>query len=219
MTDIVFQKNHIIKGGKDTVFSAILFEQTIENYPYSGMKMIVDSEVENAPDMPPFVISFYEAFADLGKPPTEDEFFDRYVKDNFSFCCLFNLEALKARALRAYPSFLRDYHFYLMCIEDGFFDDVKYCLEDDMDGIDLKVTKDNVEFNIMLFCDTKKANQYREKKLFRHEEIPNSIDLPLKMNKRKFVGDYWLYESVSDLTSIVILRLHKKKLENIVKAV
>lgn len=54
------------KNGKDLVFSTLYFEKNKRKIPpYTGMKMIVNDEVEKAADMPLFVISFHWRLLDL----------------------------------------------------------------------------------------------------------------------------------------------------------
>ena len=51
----------------------------------------------------------------------------------------YNLNALKARILRTYPSLLRDFHFYLMLKECNSFDKVTYSCADDIKGTDITI--------------------------------------------------------------------------------
>ena len=55
----------------------------------------------------------------------------------------YNLNALKARILRTYPSLLRDFHFYLMLKECNSFDKVTYSCADDIKGTDITIVHKN----------------------------------------------------------------------------
>ena len=55
----------------------------------------------------------------------------------------YNKDAIIARILRTYPSLIRDFHFYLLLIEDGSFDDVIYSCKADINGKDIIIHNNN----------------------------------------------------------------------------
>ena len=63
-------------------------------------------------------------------------------------------EALIVRILRTYPSLIRDFHFYLLLMEDGYFQDVIYFCKIDIKGNDIVIRCNNNEYVLSLFVDT-----------------------------------------------------------------
>lgn len=181
-------------------------EKVISTIPYKGQRRQKDEAVENA-KLPSIAESFYQHIFIFGIPTPED-LIDFYLKKHFSIdnssCTLrttsqtFTLEGVKARIYRAYPSLIRDFHFYLLCDESKVFQKVYYSLESDLKkGIDVRVTSNNTHYAVALFVETKRSNMYKKKKYSRHDalkmpEICITID---PFDKSSYVGDYALYST------------------------
>ena len=106
-------------------------------------------------------------------------------------------EGIIARALRAYPSLLRDLHFYVSLVESGKFDSVSYSLDKDFLGTDVTVSYHGKEYGVALYVNTKRSNFFKKKKEGRHDEDYKSvICLPIDFSSQEAkvkVGDYYLY--------------------------
>ena len=185
----------------------------IRDYPYSGERLEKYKVVEEA-RLPYMAPVFYKKifFDDL--IPDEDLFFKSYVELFFNEYDDSNVQIKKEfqngfsgkvlptkgvrnRVLRTYPSLIRDFHFYLLCYESEFFDKVQYSLRTDVyDGIDLIVEKENFKFAVALFTNTKRAEEFKDKKYKRHnyeniEEIILTVDLKESQNR---AGKFILYD-------------------------
>lgn len=115
----------------------------------------------------------------------------------------YNLNALKARILRTYPSLLRDFHFYLMLKECGCFDRVTYSCADDIKGIDITIVHKKKTYIISLFTDTKRSWGFKRiKNIFRHKYGQNEIKVPMVLDQADKCGDFMLYKE-SDVKSVI----------------
>ena len=174
-------------------------EQSLIHYPFTGSGRIKDDSIEKT--FVPIVASVFMRFVfDYDRIPTEDELWQAYtetyldqkhdgyvIKDTFlpkhQSKQLLNRNGLQARVLRAYPSLIRDVHFYLMCKESRYLNKVKYSLKTDLyDGIDLFVDYEGQTFGISCFTQTARSQQFKEKKYRRHnynhiQEICVEMDL------------------------------------------
>lgn len=147
-----------------------------------------------------FVTSFYK-FIDLkGRIPSQSEFAKYYIDSNLDFLKKGFLETtldskklltnLVYRLFRSYPSFIRDYHFYLYLKE---YSEMSVYYDVNLDvfkGIDLLLDS---KYAIHLFIDTPRANEYRLKKTSRHFEDSYehlNISASFKSNQ---IGDFFLY--------------------------
>lgn len=177
-------------------------EKDIENYSYKGQGLEKDPEIENA-ELPPFISSFYFLVLSSLKIPSPETYVEKYLQLNkielknnyFEYKRRgYSFSGLRARMLRAYPSLVRDFHFYLLLNENPKFSNVEYSLSRDYyDGLDLKVIYKNYPFYLSLFVGTKRGKNFKEKKSFRHDYTRHSeIQLKLNLKELKKIGDYYL---------------------------
>jgi len=159
------------------------------------------NDVEWEMRLPSFIDSFYSILISSQVVPTQEEFYRGYLLHNsewFDKSALSEeqLEGIKARAFRAYPSLVRDFHFGKLLQETHVFDSVWHNpLIDSQQGIDLVVTYKTKDFAVNLYTDTSRAKIGREKKKNRHEALDiTSIEFPLKFEDNKKVGDLYLYQ-------------------------
>lgn len=158
-----------------------------------------DHEIEWKTMPPMFIYSFYNFIANHNRVPTQAEFWNFYChenKTNFSDKVKKSFRALQARAFRAYPSFVRDVHFYYILAESQMFDRVFYHPEVDVKyGIDFIVRYKDKNFGVNCYIDTPRSHQGREKKQFRHEKIKKLIliNLPVNFKGSKKCGQFFLY--------------------------
>ncbi|MDR7128276.1 hypothetical protein J2X69_000604 [Algoriphagus sp. 4150] len=152
-------------------------EDQIEKLTYSGESKPKDFKVEHT-KFPPFIQAFYYLFFASLKIPSETEFLQTYLNsfgkiehNNFIFNGeVFELEGLKNRILRTYPSLIRDLHFVYLLIESARFDQVTYSMRTDyIDGLDIKISYLNVDYFISLFINTSRAQFYKREKENRHD--------------------------------------------------
>lgn len=207
LIDIAFSNNQVYML-KSFALSAAECQKQIEHIHYDSFyrqyKNSKDLTVENL-QLPHLVYPFYSlVFRHKAVPHPEelireyfwvyDEFFDdvdgeRLIYDQSSV----SKAAIISRLLRAYPSLIRDFHFYLMLVEQKHFDKVKYSCKNDICGIDITIEHNGNKYNVSLFADTPRANLYRTiKEKIRHAFM-RDIELKLDFSTAPKCGDIYLY--------------------------
>jgi len=192
---------------REMVLTAANLEKSLEAMPYGGEKLIKDPCVENL-RLPPISLVFYSYVFESGTIPSGDTLVELYLnqEEYFSYVpqekveviydrqvTLVELEGLRARVLRTYPSLVRDFHFYLMALESNLFSLVQYSVSRDFEhGIDLKVSVGERSCNVALYLDSPRARLFASIKRFRHPQN-GLVRLGLKSGQEKRVGDYMLY--------------------------
>lgn len=157
--------------------------------------------VEWASEFPMFLPSFYRYVIAHQSVPSQEDFWNLYLTDNSMW---FQGEhpsdevmlSLKARAFRAYPSFVRDLHFCLMLRASAKYADVIYNTDlDIINGIDVLLSYAGKLYAINLFTETENAQIGRTKKQFRHTPFDNIvyIELPVSFKGSKACGNFYLY--------------------------
>lgn len=188
-------------------------EDQIRKFPYTGQGRKKDARVEYGVRLPMYAKVFYANVFFLDRIPSPEEFMESYLSqtcfsestveghvtfiDERSRKYTLDKEAIIARGLRAYPSLLRDLHFYVTLVESGKFENVSYSTEKDFQGTDVTVVHNGKEYGVALFVDTARSRDFKQRKEGRHDEDYKSvICLPIDMSygglKAK-VGDYYLY--------------------------
>lgn len=158
-----------------------------------------DEQIEWKTMPPMFIYSFYRFIAKFHRLPNQAEFWQFYLHENqslFSEQIKSHLSALQARAYRAYPSLVRDIHFYYILAESDYFDQVLYHPEIDVKyGIDFIIQYKHRYFGVNCYISTPRSFQGREKKQFRHEKLRQLIlvDLPVRFKGSKKCGPFYLY--------------------------
>lgn len=213
--DIVFRDgyHYVKKENVSPIFELSVFEAFLKRQKLTFLH-IKDTILENS-RIPMITQAFYEYIAYYGKPLTQEGFYRYYFKrnckdvggDHFIFRETFGdtskvtrnkflLVALKGRIFRAYPSLIRDFHFFLLCRNSGKFDRVEYSLKEDCEGgVDLKVYLNDKKLKVRLFVNTRRAQFFLKKKAKRHTFLGEYIDIPMELDKGTPVGDFKLYNN------------------------
>lgn len=150
--------------------------------------------------LPNFVTSFYDFVLRSNTIPTQIDYFDNYLNINSRYFSdnVFDgdiMNAIKARALRAFPSIVRDIHFATYLKEHLPDCTVIYNAALDInEGIDLMIINGK-NYALNLFTDTQSAINARGLKANRHNRFNNVIyiDIPISLSKSVKVGDFYLY--------------------------
>lgn len=157
--------------------------------------------VEQNRDVPMFAYSFYEYIKELRYIPTQDEAYGYYSLKNKDVLVELHknidLEDIKARFNRAYPSLMRDYHFNKFISEHlpGKFKAIYNTRLDVEEGIDLLIVSPNANYGICFYTNTNRGNDGRKWKENRHVKYDNIsyIEFALNMNSAEHVGEFLLY--------------------------
>lgn len=208
--------NNHIRMTKDLELSSDVLESTIKGYPYEGEGKIKDPAVENA-ELPPIAIVFYSLAFDKGYIPNTSDLVNAYLKQDYFLkegntvitnyngkVISVNYEGLKARVLRTYPSIVRDLHFYLLAVESGYFQAVRYSFIDDFQkGVDIKVQFNNRWYSVALMQNTARSIFFRNRKYSRHSDRGDIVNIELDRRNCKLCGDYFLYtkKHIDDLVT------------------
>ncbi|MFZ5517907.1 MAG: hypothetical protein ACOY90_14780 [Candidatus Zhuqueibacterota bacterium] len=170
-----------------------------------------DETMEWRTKPPSFIEAFYNFVAETNRIPEQLEYWGYYYtrnKNNFSEYIHKNIQLLKARCLRAFPSFVRDIHFYYILQESNCFDAVSYHPKIDVEyGIDFVVTYRGRRFGINCFINTLRSKKGRGKKVSRHNPVTHIslVDLPVHFKGSKTCGQFYLYSERELQTLISIL--------------
>lgn len=163
----------------------------------------------------PIVLPFYLFALLYQRLPTPEEFFKQYQicyqRDAYKLGSVGETtdEVIKARLYRAYPSLIRDIHFYTLCSGDDRFDDVKYSTEVDKEGVDLIVSKGGKRFAVRLHNNSEAASNWAKTKEITGD-FAAVIDIVLDNPNR--VGDFNLYtkQSLDYLAAAMDVAIGKK---------
>jgi hypothetical protein len=126
--------------------------------------------------------------------PTPEEHWGDYERDNYDFLRPLSpsdLLAVQYRAMRAYPSLIRDVHFVSIAREMGL--NVSRTLSMDIAGIDAVVSQGDLERKIRLYYDSKRSRRARRAKAISHEIEPGTVDFGLTKENSRQIGDIFLY--------------------------
>lgn len=209
--------NQHIREVRDLSLTSSQVESCILSYPYPGENRVKDPQVENA-QLPPIAIIFYSAIYEFNTIPSPELLISLYLEQEYfseaepgNVLVAYNGETVRlsregiiARVLRTYPSLLRDFHFYLLALESGLFEVVRYSFEDDYyQGIDLKVKYQGKWYSAALMQNTSRSLFFRNRKRYRHNgENADVINVELDRAQCKKCGDYYLFTK-SHISSLV----------------
>ena len=162
---------------------------------------IRNEDVEWKLKLPMFAKSFYKFVYFKNDIPTQEDFFEYYVNDNYNYFKENNFNdeimvAIKARAFRTLPSLIRDIHFNKYVENKMKKFNVLYSLDLDInDGIDLLLYNNEKMYAINLYTNTRNAKIGRECKKYRHEKFNNVeyIELPVNLDETHKLGNFYLY--------------------------
>lgn len=159
---------------------------------------IRDEKVEFARGFPNMMLTLWTFIVVNRRIPTQKQFVDYFIQIHGTFCTAFNIDSVRARVLRTYPSIIRDLHFYSLVKESGIFKNVTYdAHKDTQRGIDLIVGLGEQEYNICCYVATRRSQEFRnEKKTHRHVVEPNTIELPLDLNGGRDVNGWKFFDTI-----------------------
>lgn len=160
---------------------------------------VINKSIENDSKLPPFIKTFYYFILIYNKIPTQEEFWDEYIKDDYVTDIIKDKDkkvGLKSRLFRVYPSLVRDIHFSLLLKDKSKNCDVIYNIDlDYFNGIDILIEYKKNLYGINLYVDTGRSKYYRGKKYGRHKKITNvtTIDIPVIFSEDNKHKDFFLY--------------------------
>lgn len=181
-------------------------EANIANIQYYAKQNALDENGVESTQWPPVVYPFYQMLLAEHRIPFARVLLDAYYKaysDQITISgeivCfqgkMFLKKDVDGRILRTYPSLIRDFHFYLMLLEDGCFEELHYSCRADIDGKDIIVKNNDFEYQVSLYVNTKRSRDYKKKKNEYRHEYGKEIQLPLNMRTARKCGDIYLYGS------------------------
>ena len=180
-----------------------LLELQISQLPYDGTGLKKD-EIIKKTKFPPFLQVFYYLIYQYKSIPNQELFFSEYIKwlnpdtlteTEFSYQNeRYSIEGLKARALRTYPSFVRDIHFYYFLLESGEFENVKYSIHTDYyGGLDILISKNNLTYGVSILMNTARGAAYKKLKEKRHNyHLVKEIKLQVDFSDLDQKGNFYL---------------------------
>ncbi|MFC0189457.1 UvrD-helicase domain-containing protein [Fictibacillus aquaticus] len=127
-----------------------IIKETFKKNPFTMKRHPIVREEQ----MPVFVAFLYDLIIDMRTLPSQDEFVRAYMKKYYHHVSPNGLiyHALVYKTTNAYPSLVRDLHFYFKLIESEKFDDVLLSYAYDIEAKqDLVVTKQNKKLGLQLF--------------------------------------------------------------------
>lgn len=158
---------------------------------------IRDDRVEYARGFPNMMLSLWSFITLHRFIPTQKEFLNYFLRTHSEFIAAFNLEAVKARVLRTYPSLMRDLHFYSLTKESGVFKNVLYDAQKDTgEGVDLVVELGKQEYNVCCYVATRRSEEFRAKKLNRRGLAPNTVELALDLDGGRDVRGWKFFDTI-----------------------
>ena len=210
--------NSHIRETKAFTLSATQLEERLQQFQYCGENLPKDSAVEDT-KLPPFALILYSYLFTYDDFPSPEGLVEDYLNQEYfeylpdgkiqvnynNRSAIYSLDGIVARIQRAYPSFVRDFHFYLLAKESGLFENVRYSFADDY----YKKTDIHVQYKgkwhaVGLMLASKRSFFYKIKKQFRHGP-GKVIYIELDPDCSKQCGDFYLYtdDHVQDLYRIV----------------
>jgi hypothetical protein len=190
-------------------------ESSINLYPLDFIQLRVKS-VEWGMELPMFVPSFYDFILNNYRIPMQVEYWVHYQRSNDEWfkrnrLNVMQVQGLKARIYRTYPSLVRDIHFAKYVSENLDVEKVIYNQKLDIEeGIDLMILNGNNYFAINLFTNTGNAHFGRQKKTFRHINFTNVkyLDVPVEFKGSIKCGNFFLYGNRELIAIKSSIRIH-----------
>ncbi|MFL9481771.1 hypothetical protein ACI6Q2_03270 [Chitinophagaceae bacterium LWZ2-11] len=168
--------------------SAVEIEEQVEQLPALFFMQERDETIEHETELPPFVKTFYNYINSFQKIPGQQVFYESYLHEHKEKLGKnAHASGLKARIFRAYPSFVRDFHFALLTKEQMQLANVLYNTSLDIEhNIDVLIEYHDSLYGICLHVNTANANQEKRKKDTYDTKFSNVtyIDLPITLTNR-----------------------------------
>jgi hypothetical protein len=178
---------------------------------------IKDGKVEKLTRLPSMMYTLWGYICTFRHFPSQGQFVNHYMHGHGEQIKGFDTEAITARILRTYPSLTREIHFYFLMKESGLFSSISYNAYDDVEqGIDLSVELGGYLYHVACFVSTKRSLEFRKKKrLFRHTEKPNLLELALDLSTGRKIGDMVFFDEKHVNLLLSQLLSHAKEKYNI----
>jgi len=176
-----------------------------------------NDKIEWEEKLPLFVPSFYNYIKKYGCVPAQENYYEFYFLENNDKIkskkfTSEEIEGIKARIYRTYPSLVRDLHFGLFLKDKKYFNSVFYNVILDIEyGVDLAVTtNEGIKLGFNLFTKTKAAEYARSVKVYRPKKSVGfaCYEIPLDLKNCKKCGDFFLYSEKEALAIIDAVKSH-----------
>ena len=170
----------------------VLIEHSFDITPYRSP----ERSMEAARCVPMMAIAFHPVTLDRGTIPSLDEFLTEYEESNQKFFDEMGegeTAGVRYRAVKSYPSLVRDVHFVSRARELGA--TVKRTLRDDFEGTDASIVTPRGERYIRLYYDSPRSRRLRMAKAMVHDISSDHVDLPLTQENAAQVGNIYLYST------------------------
>lgn len=141
---------------------------------------------------------FYELCDTLPRPPTQDEFVNKYLnvcKPEISRKGV-DPDDVGKRIARAWATYVMECDFYCQIRDSGLFDQVIIDTQvDAAKGCNLEVIHKGKGYYVALYFDTPSARKWLIKKARRKAGLPPPLKFPLKEEDADFMGGVHFYAS------------------------
>jgi len=144
--------------------------------------------------IPMMTISFHRHLFENGMIPSPDEYVEEYEKENNDFMMMVggdDVEGVRHRVMRAYPSLVRDVHFVYCCRDMGCH--AIRTVRDDISGVDARIPVESGDVKVRLFYDSPRSRSHKMMKAFSHIMGPDHFDLGISKRDGVMRGDFILY--------------------------
>jgi len=181
-------------------FSSAKIEKVIRNFRLRRVET-VNAKLEWRTQTPPFVQAFYDYIEEHDLLPTQGKFVDFYLERNEDAFASFDesqIEAIRARAARAFPSLLRKMHFRTLVEESELFDRVEYDPKSDIEsGADATISYGGHTFAVKCLNPTRRMRRQRISTEPQRDEGSDTTQIifPLDPGRARRVGKFNLYTS------------------------
>ena len=154
-----------------------------------------DNAVELAPRFPNMMYTLWGFICAHRRFSSQSEYMLYFLSIHSNALISLDENAVKARVMRAYPSLIREIHFYALVKESGFFENVSYSAFSDIEeDTDISVECGGHNYGISCYVQTERSLEYRRRKRSRpRNPKANSIELPLDLSSGTKVNGWIFY--------------------------
>lgn len=181
-------------------------EDDIASIRYIAKQNALDEQGVESTQWPHIILPFYRTLLADRRVPSAQALLNEYYRTYADQITIsgdkvyfqgktFLRKDVDGRVLRTYPSLIRDFHFYLMLLEDGCFEELYYSCRADIEGKDIIVKNNDLEYQISLYVDTRRSREYKEKKNEYRHTYGKEIKIPLNLHAARRCGDVFLYST------------------------
>ncbi len=168
---------------KESTITSTDVEKKCASIPYKPIRD--NGEVDH--QIPPINIPFYGYVFKHMNVPQEAELFKAYVA-SYSFTA----KHLEGRINRAYPSLIRELHFFLLLVESASFQNVKYSLQKDLKGVDVSFDYGGINYGLEIYLASPNSKKYRETKDAKHPRKSGVISFEMEFKDCHKFGEIFL---------------------------